>query len=241
MPLHHIFTKKSFIFVLSLSTAITVGLPFEKAEATHHQVAAQKKETLPLGKTHLPETRNTTQLTNGVTYTEITRGYLSDKAYYTVDIGFFNSKEKANALAKELRQKQYPIKIHKVKNKSRKFTDVKEKDIGYVVRSGEFEQELEAKKQADQLKADGYEGNVTFSEYDGTTETTGPWDIDVVEINPDKFKGKLTSVLAHDQVPGRETVSSMSKRKEAIAGINGGYFVFSPQDGFPGDPAALPL
>ena len=33
----------------------------------------------------------------------------------------------------------------------------------------------------------------------------------------------------------------MAKRKEAIAGINGGYFVFSSQDGFPGDPAGTSI
>ncbi|RBP04459.1 SPOR domain-containing protein [Rossellomorea aquimaris] len=93
------------------------------------------------GRTNLPESRITKQLAKGVTYTDITRGYYSDKAYYTVDVAFFDTKEKADTLIQEMKEKGYQAKLHKVENKHSTFTDVKEKKIGYVVRTGDFKEE----------------------------------------------------------------------------------------------------
>ncbi|WP_175990363.1 phosphodiester glycosidase family protein [Bacillus sp. Marseille-Q1617] len=229
------FMKTVLISTLTLSTVLSFGVPDdEKAEA------ADPQETLSIGVNHLPESRYTKQLTKGVTHTEITRGYYSEKPSYTVDAAFYDSKEQASALIKELREKGYKPTLHKVENKHVGETDVDDKKIGYVVRSGEMEEEKQAKALAEQLKADGYEkAKVTFSEYDGTTKTTGPWEIDVLEIDPGKFKGDLTNVLAKDKITGREKVSSMAGRTQALAGMNGGYFVVGSGDGTPGDPAGI--
>ncbi|MFD2924702.1 phosphodiester glycosidase family protein [Halobacillus naozhouensis] len=240
--MHATIMKNLFFSLLILFTALCAATPFEDVAAMNHQEGNREQENLSLGQKNLPESRKTTQLTKGVTHTEISRGYYSQNAYYTVDIAFLTSKRKAKTVAQSLRDTGYKVEIHKVKNKHTKYTDVEEKNIGYVIRSGEFTHKEEAEKLADRISDDGYKkASVTFSEFDGTTKTTGPWQIDVIEINPEKFEGELTNLLANGKIPGRETVSSMAARSKAIAGINGGYFVVGSQDGTPGDPAGISI
>ncbi|WP_034761467.1 phosphodiester glycosidase family protein [Rossellomorea vietnamensis] len=231
--MHRSLMKTVIVSALSLSTILTVGWQDQDAEAANTQ-------ELSIGKNHLPETRVTQPLAKGVTYTDITRGYYSDKSYYTVDVAFFDTKEQARILIQDLKKKGYKVKLHKVENKYSQNTDVKEKTIGYVVRTGEFQEEKAANDVADQLKAQGFEkAKATYSEYDGTMNSTGPWKIDVLEIDPDEFQGELTNSLAKGTITGRETVSSMAGRTEALAGMNGGYFVVGSEDGIPGDPAGI--
>ncbi|KHE68586.1 phosphodiester glycosidase family protein [Halobacillus sp. BBL2006] len=238
MQLLSITLKIFFILHMLVISTITPGWLNLNVLAEEKQESNQTQATLPIGKKDLPETRTTKQLAKGVTYTQIARGYQSKKSYYTVDVAFYKTKSQAKTTANTLQKNGYSSDIHKIKNKHSQFTDVKEKKIGYVVRIGGFSDKKKAEKLEKQLKDDGYEeAGVTYSEYDGTTKTTGPWQLDVVEVDPDQFEGKLTNSLAHGKIKGRETVSSMADRLKAIAGINGGYFVFSKQDGIPGDPA----
>ncbi len=234
--------NKVIVTALSITTILSGGQLFDQVEAADQHNRSQKQETLSIGSNHLPESRHSTKLTKGVTHTEISRGYYSNQSYFTVDVAFLDSKERARTIAKELEDKGYQAKVHQIKNKYRGTTDVEDKKIGYVVRTGEFDNKVKAEDLSKQVKEDGYEeARVTFSEYDGTTKTTGPWEIDVIEINPNQFEGELTNRLAEDQVPGRETVSSIVDRTKAIAGMNGGYFVFSSEDGVTGDPAGVSI
>ncbi|WP_173915359.1 phosphodiester glycosidase family protein [Halobacillus sp. Marseille-Q1614] len=230
----HLLRVKLIVSLLLFSAIFLAGLTNEDVKAQ----PSKNEESLSIGKNHLPESRTVTQLTTGVTHTEISRGYKSDKAYYTVDIDFFDERDEAEALSANLKDDGYQTEIHQVKNLHKKSTDVTDKKIGYVVRTGKFKQKQQADDLAAQVKADGYQGaSVAYSEYDGTTKTTGPWKLDVIEIDPDQFKGELTNVLANDKIQERETVLSMARRKNAIAGMNGGYFVVGSRDGTPGDPA----
>lgn len=144
--MHRSLMKTVIVSALSLSTILTVGWQDQDAEAANTQ-------ELSIGKNHLPETRVTQPLAKGVTYIDITRGYYSDKSCYTVDIAFFDTKEQARILIQDLKKKGYKVKLHKVENKYSQNTDVKEKTIGYVVRTGEFKEEKSANDVADQLKA----------------------------------------------------------------------------------------
>lgn len=45
--------------------------------------------------------------------------------------------------------------------------------------------------------------------------------------------------LANDAVAGKETLTQISDRKDAIAGVNAGYFVMGEKDGTPGDLAGI--
>ncbi|WP_158598276.1 phosphodiester glycosidase family protein [Falsibacillus albus] len=235
--MHNSILRKTFVTLLAAATLSTTAL----AEGIHHgRMSTDRSDQLSLGKENLPETRQVSRLAEGATYTHIHRGYLSKKSFYTVDAGFYEDHQIAETKKKELRKMGYEATIHPVNQKNHSMTDVNQKEIGYVVRIGQFESEDKAKQFQENLSQKGIEGtSVTFSGYDGTTESTGPWDIHVLEINPKTFQGKIGSSLANDQIEGKETVTSMVARKQAIAGTNGGYFVVGQEDGTPGDPAGI--
>lgn len=228
-----------------LSSVLAAAVIFPASYAFSMQGAAEAKTIqkqhgigeLPLGRHHLPQTEKVSQLAPGVTYTHIHRGYQSKHTYYTVDVQLDTNKHKANRLEHKLKKQGYHAFIHEVDNT--KHTDIAKKKIGYVVRVGHFQSKDQAAKKADQLKSHGYGANATYSDYDGGTKTTGPWDINILKINPKNFQGKIAPALADGHVQGRERVSSMVKRLGAIAGINGGYFVTGPQDGTTGDLAGI--
>ncbi|WP_408009613.1 phosphodiester glycosidase family protein [Pseudalkalibacillus sp. A8] len=229
--------------LLTLMAAVMIAcMPLEridiaKARETSSGVTTEK---VSLGQGDLSEKRETNRLANGVTHTEIKRGERSPSSYFTIDVGFYETKDETRSTVKKLREDGYKAWIHSIKGQHYKATDVPDKVTGHVVRTGKSDGEDEAVKLLEKVKNDGYEkARVTYSEYDGTIKTTGPWEIDVIEINPQKFEGRLTNGLANDQIAGRETLSSMSKRKNALAAINGGYFVVGQQDGVPGDPAGI--
>ncbi|MGH8444360.1 MAG: phosphodiester glycosidase family protein, partial [Solimonas sp.] len=73
----------------------------------------------------------------------------------------------------------------------------------------------------------------------------GPFAVHVLEIDPKVFHGGLESVLGRDQIIGKETPSAMAARRNAVAAVNGGYFVVGEGDdqangdGQAGDPAGI--
>jgi hypothetical protein len=72
-----------------------------------------------------------------------------------------------------------------------------------------------------------------------TRETTGPWVVHVLGVEPDLYNGTVTPELATEVVPGRETLTSISNRTDSLAAMNGGYFVIGENDGTPGDLAGI--
>jgi hypothetical protein len=88
-------------------------------------------------------------------------------------------------------------------------------------------------------RRDGYTGlRVAYTGEDGG-ETTGPWVVHVLEINPARYDGTLRPELATEIIPDKETLTSISARTDALAATNGGYFVVDPTDGTPGDQAGI--
>ena len=180
------------------------------------------------------------QLAEGVFYTEITVGELSPTVFFTVDIGFFENIDEAEINMKNFQKNGYDSWIHVVTDNHYDQTDIDSEIIGYVVRSGKFAHEADAEPLLDTAKNAGYENaQITYSEFDGTKKTNGPFKMNIIELNPQTFNGQLTNVLAHDQIPGRERLSEMAERSKALAAINGGYFVMEDQDGIPGDPVGI--
>ena len=54
-----------------------------------------------------------------------------------------------------------------------------------------------------------------FSGEDGD-ETSGPWGVHVLEINPDLYDGTITPELATEIVPERATLTSISDRTDSL-------------------------
>jgi exopolysaccharide biosynthesis protein len=96
--------------------------------------------------------------------------------------------------------------------------------VGYMARIGlwTLEDHKEAEKVVKGLKDADIKAKVDFLGDDGA-QTTGPWDMRVLTIDPKTFNGTYHSSIGVN-VAKRETPSSMAKRAHAIAAVNGGFF-----------------
>lgn len=179
------------------------------------------------------------KLQKGIKYSRIVYGKPSQEADYMVNIDFLAKKEDADKLREELASQGYSSFIKTINERAQ--DDPEQTPLGYVVRIGPFQEESQAKIIKDELVSKGFkDSKVVFTDEDGEA-TTGPWTVNVFEINPNTFKGKITPVIAHDNIPEKETLTSMSKRFNAIGGINGGYFVMGSKDGTEGDLAGVSM
>ena len=194
---------------------------------------------LPLGPPGLSETRSTSAVAPGVTYTAIVRGAPSDADGFAVDVGFTLDRAAAEQTAADLRARGESASVVAA--------DIHAPDsslpgpTAYFARVGPLASQAEAQAVAARLTSAGFAKVRTgFTGDDGTT-TTGPWRLHVLDIDPRRFDGRVAPVLATDVVPGRETVTSIDARLHALAGINGGYFVIGDADGTPGDLAGISM
>jgi exopolysaccharide biosynthesis protein len=113
-------------------------------------------------------------------------------------------------------------------------------DLGYRVRAGQFVSKADAAPAVAQIKAAGYASSVLYTGWDGDAGTSrtsrGPWELEVLTIDPKQFRGQLTSGFGPN-LQDRETTSQLAAGAGALAATNGGYFVLDPKAGAPGDPA----
>jgi hypothetical protein len=207
---------------------------------------------LPLGPAGLPETRTVQRLAPGVTLTTIVRGRPSAEDFWTVSVGLpvgapppspdpdapttlVGSQEAAAAVAAQLSASGFTPRTEPVDIAA--LGDVPAGRLGYVVRVGHAADQTAATALAGQLTAAGFHPSVVFTGQDGTA-TTGPWVIRVLAVDPRRYRGTVTSTVGAG-VAGRETTSQLADRAGALAAVNGGFFVISPADGVPGQPAGI--
>ncbi|MDP9861021.1 MULTISPECIES: phosphodiester glycosidase family protein [Streptosporangium] len=109
----------------------------------------------------------------------------------------------------------------------------------YLVRVGlwTFKQRAKADKVVKELKEAGIRAKTDYLGDDGL-ETTGPWDMRVLMVDPKTFKGSFRTSVG-TSVAKRETTSSMSKLTKAIAGVNGGFFNIHTPKALQGDPMGV--
>src|SRR5918992_3050951 len=194
-------------------------------------------EELPLGGPSLQETRTTEQVAPGVTYTKIVRGEQSSYDFYTVDVAFKADRVEAEQVAAQLEADGYDPVIVEVTERAP--DDPQTGPLGYLVRTGSFTTQAEADALHAELTAKGYTGLRTVYTGEDGGETSGPWVVHVLEIDPDLYHGTVAPELATEIVPGRETLTSISDRTDSLAAINGGSFVIGESDGTPGDLAGI--
>lgn len=222
--------KLLLVCLPALLFALALTLPASAREAT-------RSEELPLGNPALSETRETQRLAPGVEYTRIERGRSSEKDFYTVDVAFEAERRDAAETARELRRDGYDPRVETVYDRAP--DDPESGPLGYLVRAGSFEEETGAEALAGRLEADGYEEpGVVYTGEDGE-KTSGPWVLHALEIDPDLYGGEISPELATGVVPGRERLTSISGREDALAAVNGGYFVIGDSDGTPGELAGI--
>jgi hypothetical protein len=73
------------------------------------------------------------------------------------------------------------------------------------------------------------------------SDRSGPWEIDIVAIEPAKTRGRLAAVAADQSGSLRRRTSELANFAQAELGINGGFFVEKDADGFPGQPAGISI
>lgn len=195
--------------------------------------------SLPLGKPYLRESRVSNYIARGVTHTVIVRGKQSERAVYTVDVTFQATQQAAQTAANFLKAQGYQPRLEPILRRAPDDPEVG--PLGYLVRVGAFNTEALAINLRDQLVAAGYSGLRVVNTAEDGKETTGPWVVNVLEIDLNQFDLKLAPALATKIVPGNEPLTQLSTRTLALAAVNGGYFVIGANDGTPGDLAGISI
>ncbi|WP_193199921.1 phosphodiester glycosidase family protein [Nostoc sp. MG11] len=230
--------------------ALYLVVPFSLLLAVVEPLASsanqQSKQTgkhywysLPLGKPNLRESRVSNQIVRGVTHTVIIRGEQSDRDVYTVDVTFQATEQAAQTAAKLLKAQGYQPYIKPILQRAP--DDPESGLLGYLVRVGAFNTEALAINLRDHLATAGYSGLRVVNTAEDGDYTTGPWVVNVLEIDLHQPHLKIIPALASGIVPDNERLTQLSTRTSALAAVNGGYFVIGANYGTPGDLAGISI
>ncbi|WP_138417439.1 phosphodiester glycosidase family protein [Sinomonas gamaensis] len=245
-------TRKSLLAAtaaLTVSSALLTPASASQAAQTSAPVEAAH---LNLGAQDLPETRTQKELAPGVTLTAIHRGGTDSSLFWTAEVAIpstspdpdapasaLSDQATAQAVAAKLQAAGVVARVEQVV--SPQLADAGG-PLGYRVRAGEFAQKADGAAVVNQIKAAGYASSVVYSGWDGdlgtSSQTRGPWNLDVITIDPKQYHGELAASFGPD-LEKPETTSQLAAAQHAIAGTNAGFFVFDPAAGAPGDPAGV--
>ncbi len=235
------FVKTTALYlIVPFSLLLAVVEPLvSSANQESKQTGKHYSHSLPLGKPNLRELRVSNQIAPGVTHTVITRGEQSNRDVYTVDVTFQATQQAAQTVAKSLKVQGYEPRVKPILRRAP--DDPEFGPLGYLVRVGTFNTEALAVNLRDQLASAGYSGLRVVNTAEDGGETTGPWVVNVLEVDLDQFHLKLAPALATGIVPANEPLTQLSARTLALAAVNGGYFVIGANDGTPGDLAGISI
>lgn len=206
---------------------------------------------LPLGAVGLAETRSTRTLEPGVTLTRIVRGADAPALAWTVEVSIpggatspdpdapptaLKDRASADELTAAIAGDGFDARAEQVTTPA--VADYAGGSLGWRVRVGRFDTQSAAAAELTRLRKAGYAGSAVYTGWDGDPTDRGPWRIDVLTIDPDRFRGRLEASYGPD-LENRETTSELAAAAGATAGINGGFFVLDPKAGAPGDPAGV--
>jgi exopolysaccharide biosynthesis protein len=233
----------TFLFPAGTSTAASQAL-----ESDRQTVPSSQSSQLDLGAHGLAETRSVTTLAPGLTRTTITRGSPNQDFYWTAEVAIpaatpgapasaLSTQAQAQMVADKLITAGVPAGVEHVQ--SPQLADAGG-DLGYRVRAGQSGSKEELSATVEKIKAAGYKASVIYTGWDGdagsSEDDRGPWNLQVLTIDPKEFRGDLTSSFGPN-LQDREATSSLAEAAGALAAVNGGFFVMDPAAGAPGDPA----
>ncbi|WP_406089100.1 phosphodiester glycosidase family protein [Streptomyces sp. NBC_01013] len=238
--------------VLSVATvlALTAVVGSSPAPASSGPRPAPER-ALPLGPVGLSETRSTRTLQPGVTLTRIVRGADAPALPWTVEIAIpggatspdpdapptaLKDRASADELTADVEGDGFDARSEQVMTPA--VADYAGGSLGWRVRVGRFDSQSAATAELTRLRKAGYAGSAVYTGWDGDSADRGPWRIDVLTIDPGRFRGGLEASYGPD-LENREKTSELVARAGATAGINAGFFVLDPKSGAPGDPAGV--
>jgi hypothetical protein len=99
-----------------------------------------------------------------------------------------------------------------------------------------FPTQAAASAEVARLSAAGFSGRAWYSGWDGDSTAHGPWRINVVTVNPRRFRRRLGGTYG-PTLEDREKPTQLAALEHAKVALNGGFFVFDPAAGAEGDPA----
>lgn len=208
---------------------------------------------LALGPANLPETRTSRTVQPGVTLTTIVRGRTDPRAAWTVEVAIPSSspdpdapatavsdRTTADATAARLRTAGLDARVERVTTP--RLADAGGGELGYRVRVGSLATKAEADALRTAVLTAGVGASSIYTGWDGEPDdvrgSTGPWRVQVLTIDPRKFRGTLDATYGPD-LERRETTSALAALTGARAAVNAGFFVLDPRAGAPGDPAGV--
>ena len=225
--------RRHIVMVVVASVALSAGLVVPAGGGP----ARSDPDGLPLGPPGLEETRSSTELAPGVVHTLIRRGHPDPDDFFTVDVALFVRRAGAESTVRALHRLGYAGRIERIETRAP--DDPRPGPTGYLVQVGRFSSQQRADAVAERLIADGYpDAAGTHTTLDGSP-TTGPWVVNIFDIDLRRWDGSLTPALGTGVVPGLERLTDIAARFDPLAAINGGYFVIEPVDGTPGDLAGI--
>ncbi|WP_406447316.1 phosphodiester glycosidase family protein [Streptomyces sp. NBC_00876] len=206
---------------------------------------------LPLGAVGLTETRSTQTLQPGVTLTRIVRGADAPALAWTVEVAIpggatspdpdapptaLKDRSSADELTGEVRSDGFDARAEQVMTPA--VADYAGGSLGWRVRVGRFDSQSAATAELTRLRKAGYAGSAVYTGWDGDPADRGPWRIDVLTIDPVRFRGGFKASYGPD-LENREKTSQLAAAAGATAAVNAGFFVLDPNAGAPGDPAGV--
>jgi Phosphodiester glycosidase/SPOR domain len=210
--------------------------------------AAEAGPSLGLGADGLDETRTTERLQPGVTMTTIVRGHPDPKASWTIEIAVpedgspdpdapakaIVDRPSAEQTAQRIGEAGYAARVEPVR--TARVADYGGR-LGYRVRIGRYAAKEEADAALARIREQtGLSGSSVFTGWDPQADSTGPWRIRVLRVDPRSFEGNLVGSYGPD-LERREKTSELAALRAATAAVNAGFFVLDPAAGAPGDPA----
>ncbi|MDP9795935.1 hypothetical protein J2S43_004447 [Catenuloplanes nepalensis] len=243
--------------------AVLTGLvlaagPAVPAQAFHGSPRADlPRGPLPLGAPGLTETRTERTLAPGVVMTTITRGRADPaRAFWTIGInlpigtarGGLGTLADAQAIrarilahptvSAELAARGWEPRVEAV-DYAPKLRGYAGGLIGYTLRIGRYTDKPAATDPVlAALGAAGFSAFTLNTGQDGRPDSTGPWVMRVLTVDPKRFRGTVSSSVG-DAVTGQQNTSAIAAAAGALYAVNGGYFVVNAADGAPGTPAGL--
>jgi hypothetical protein len=204
-----------------------------QGQGDRHGATLLRAQPLPLGPDDLPEERTTRRLEPGLVHTKIVRGHSSDQDRWTVTVGFASTAAERDALAAQLEAAGFEPRADPAAERAPDGSI-----LGWMVRTGAFVDMAEAQALAAQVVEAGLPASVQNTAEDGGY-AEGPWVVNVLTVDPRRYRGELSAALATGIVPDKETTSSIAARLGATAAINGGFYVVNETMGTPGDLAGI--
>jgi len=186
----------------------------------------------------------------GVTLTRITRGARDPAAGWVVEMNIpggasspdpdapprsIQDQSSAEAFAARLTDAGFPSEAQIVRQPQ--MADVPAGVLGYRVRlRAAFPDQAAASAEVARLSAAGFSGRAWYSGWDGDSTARGPWTVNVVTLDPRRFRGTLGGTYG-PTLEAREKTTELAALERASVALNGGFFVFDPAAGAEGDPA----